>query len=189
MDKENIGNNTYGIRKETLIISDTFNGIEFKINYPIIYYINNDKIEYLDYISYNIIDLVFKEAYELYYDDLDNTLCILIIILTFLFNKNIYAQEYSYKNKVYYKYYNYDNNKIIRDYYRSNVRVNFYQINYLKDKKVQKEISEDDIIEYKNFFFKWDMLDIIQYYETQKLDINCKPSEFINEYNKRIRIW
>ncbi len=80
-------------------------------------------------------------------------LCILIIILTFLFNKNIYAQEYSYKNKVYYKYYNYDNNKIIRDYYRSNVRVNFYQINYLKDKKVQKEISEDDIIEYKNFFF------------------------------------
>ena len=46
--------------------------------------------------------------------------------------------------------------------------------------------KEDDIREYENFFFKWDMLDIIQYYETQKLDINCKPSEFINEYNKRL---
>ena len=68
-------------------------------------------------------------------------LCILIIILSFLFNKKIYAQEYYYKNKVYYKYYNCENNKIIRGYSRSNVEVNFYQINYLQDKNVEKEIN------------------------------------------------
>ena len=67
--KENMTNNTYGIKKETLTISDTFNKIEFKINYPIIYSINKDKIEFYDYISSDILDLIFEEVYGLYYDD------------------------------------------------------------------------------------------------------------------------
>ena len=65
---------------------------------------------------------------------------ILVLSLIFLFNNEIYAKEQSYKNKIYYRYY-YKSNKIAKDYSKSNVRVNFYEINYLKNKKMEKEVN------------------------------------------------
>lgn len=57
--------------------------------------------------------------------------CILIIILMFCFNSiSVYAKEYSFKRKIY-----------DRSYEDNSVRINFYQIDYLEDKKLEKEIN------------------------------------------------
>lgn len=131
-------------------------------------------------------------------------LCILIIILNiiisnFLFNKKIYASEYFFKNKVYYKYYNCENNKTIRDYSRSNVRVNFYQINYLQDKNLEKEINyliekfsfktiyrilKDTykLYENKNITFK-DILYWIDNLENEKFILNIYPIASLDSSN------
>ena len=69
--KKNMGNNKYGVKKETLTISDTFNNIQLKINYPLIYVNNENKIEFLDYISSDILDLLITDIYGLYCDDFD----------------------------------------------------------------------------------------------------------------------
>ena len=57
--------------------------------------------------------------------------CILIIILMFCFNSiSVYAKEYSFKRKIY-----------DRSYEDNSVRINFYQIDYLEDKELEKEIN------------------------------------------------
>lgn len=131
-------------------------------------------------------------------------LCILIIILNiiilnFLFNKKIYAPKYPFKNKVYYKYYNCENSKITRDYSRSNVRVNFYQINYLQDKNLEKEINyliekfsfktiyrilKDiyKLYENKNITFK-DILYWIDNLENEKFIVNMYPIASLDSSN------
>ena len=56
---------------------------------------------------------------------------ILIIILVFCFNNiSVYAKEYSFKRKIY-----------DRSYEDNSVRINFYQIDYLEDKELEKEIN------------------------------------------------
>ena len=56
---------------------------------------------------------------------------ILIIILVFCFNSiSVYAKEYSFKRKIY-----------DRSYEDNSVRINFYQIDYLEDKELEKEIN------------------------------------------------
>ena len=56
---------------------------------------------------------------------------ILIIILVFCFNNiSVYAKEYSFKRKIY-----------DRSYEDNRVRINFYQIDYLEDKELEKEIN------------------------------------------------
>lgn len=158
IDKGKLDENTYGIKKETLIISDTFNKIEFKINYPIIYYSNNDEIEYLDYISSNIIDLIFEEVYNLYYSDLDKT-----INSNGINRVTNYPKDTFFDYKISYK----DNNFLSIDYtwnyteiikennFVSNLTINFMieydengKIGHISRIKRQDIISDMEILEF-----------------------------------------
>lgn len=69
--KENMGNDDYGIKKETLTISDTsakgkgYYGNSLKINYPYIYTIEDDNIIYNSNTSL-ILNLVIEDLFSYY---------------------------------------------------------------------------------------------------------------------------
>lgn len=69
--KENMGNDDYGIKKETLTISDTsakgkgYYGDSLKINYPYIYTIEDDNIIYNSNTSL-ILNLVIEDLFSYY---------------------------------------------------------------------------------------------------------------------------
>ena len=65
--KENIGDRSYGIKKETLTISDTSHkNMTFKINYPYFYTIYENKIFYEDSITDDLLKSIQKDIFNDY---------------------------------------------------------------------------------------------------------------------------
>ena len=63
--KENMGDNNYGIKKETFTISDTSHkNMTFKINYPYFYKIYDNEILYEDIVTDDLLISMQKEIFN-----------------------------------------------------------------------------------------------------------------------------
>ena len=141
--KENMGDNNYGIKKETLTISDTSHkNMNFKINYPYFYTIYDNEIFYQDFATDDLLISIQKEIFN------ENAINNFGVESSRGYGDDVFDYEISYQDKNFFCFYY---SGVIEEYGTMQFSHPFYltrniYIDSDKEYLTIKEITLDDIL-------------------------------------------